>query len=72
MDLMFSDVLAVMKHLAFIQFPPFPEKGLGRDRIADLYNAQKVLSLRGSDSLVRLFLLLSCYRSFILCSLCIP
>jgi len=42
-ELLISDVLAGMKYLSEIQFPPFPERGLGRDRIAELYNARKVL-----------------------------
>jgi hypothetical protein len=37
-----SDVLAGINYLTSIQFPPFPERGLGRDRIADLHNARKV------------------------------
>jgi hypothetical protein len=37
-----SDVLAGVNYLTSIQFPPFPERGLGRDRIADLHNARKV------------------------------
>jgi hypothetical protein len=45
-ELVISDVLAGIKYLMSIQFPPFPEKGLGRDRIADLHNARKVLSLK--------------------------
>jgi len=32
-----------MKYLSEIQFPPFPERGLGRDRIAELYNARKAI-----------------------------
>jgi len=42
-ELLISDVLAGMKYLSEIQFPPFPERSLGRDRIAELYNARKVL-----------------------------
>jgi hypothetical protein len=34
-----------MNYLTGIQFPPFPEKGLSRDRIADLYNARKLISI---------------------------
>jgi hypothetical protein len=41
--LVISDVLAGMKYLSELQFPPFPERGLGRDQIAELYNARKVL-----------------------------
>lgn len=41
-ELVISDVLAGMKYLSEIQFPPFPERGLGRDRIAELYSARKV------------------------------
>ena len=41
-SLLVSDVLAGMTYLTGIQFPPFPEKGLGRDRIAELHAARKV------------------------------
>jgi len=41
-SLLISDVLAGANYLIGIQFPPFPERGLGRDRTADLYNARKV------------------------------
>ena len=41
-ELGISDVLAGMKYLSEIQFPVFPERGLGRDRIAELYSARKV------------------------------
>jgi len=40
--LLISNVLAGVNYLCSIQFPPFPERGLGRDRIADLHNARKV------------------------------
>ena len=41
-ELIISDVLAGMNYLTSIQFPPFPEKGLSRHGVADLYNARKV------------------------------
>jgi hypothetical protein len=41
-ELLISDVLAGINYLTSIQFPPFPEKGLSRHGVADLYNARKV------------------------------
>jgi len=41
-ELLMSDVLAGINYLTSIQFPRFPEKGLSRHRVADLYHAQKV------------------------------
>lgn len=41
-ELLISDVLAGINYLTSIQFPPFPERGLSRHGVADLYNARKV------------------------------
>ena len=49
-ELVISDVLAGMKYLSEIQFPEFPERGLGRDRIAELYSARKVSPLYNDSS----------------------
>lgn len=42
-ELIISDVLAGMNYLTSIQFPPFPERGLSRHAVADLYNTRKVV-----------------------------
>ena len=44
--LVVSDVLAGINYLSSIQFPPFPETGLNRHGVADLYNARKVCEAR--------------------------
>jgi len=41
-ELLVSDVLAGINYLTSIRFPRFPEKGLSRHGVADLYHARKV------------------------------
>ena len=43
-ELLVSDVLAGMNYLASIQLAPFPQKGLSRHAVADLYHARQVIA----------------------------